>query len=167
MDKKIVVKAEKSGTMNKEFADFLHNTSNSFDVKAAVINALGWNTNGKLNSNIYSDLIYKKKINESDIYKIEPNDLFVIGYLKAMDDYFNVKEALRFLKQARIKYKDSYTVRIIEALTKAQNVMDKDFCKAWKYTDKVFTNTDVTNDMREDARKIIYDYMVIYKEYCK
>jgi hypothetical protein len=45
--------------------------------------------------------------------------------------------------------------------------MEKDFCKVWKYANKVFSNNDLEMDMREDAGKIIYDYMILYKEYCK
>ncbi|MBL0106070.1 MAG: hypothetical protein IPP52_01920 [Ignavibacteria bacterium] len=46
-DLEIVKKAKASGEMNSEFALFLHNESNPIDKKAALINALGWDFNGK------------------------------------------------------------------------------------------------------------------------
>lgn len=166
-DEDIVLSAEQTGVMNQEFADYLHDIKNPADVKAALINALGWSTDGKSNAEIYNKLIHKRQITEEDIPEINENELFVIGYLMAMDNYFDVSRSLPFLKQARIKNKRSYTYSIIEALVKAQKVMEKDFCKAWKYTDKVFSNKQLDPDMREGARKIIYDYMVLYKNDCR
>lgn len=163
----IVLTAEQTGIMNQEFADYLHDGSNPADIKAALINALGWSTDGKSNAEIYNTLIHKRQINGDDISDLNSNELFVIGYLTAMDDYFNAAKSLPFLKQARRMKPDSYTYCIIEALAKAQAAMEKDFCKAWKYTSKVFSNKNLKQDMREDAGKIIYDYMIIYKEYCK
>jgi hypothetical protein len=162
----IVLKAEQLGIMNQEFADYLHDRSNPDDVKAALINALGWSTDGKSNAEIYNTLIHKKQITEADISALNANELFVIGYLKALDNYFDVSNAILFLRQARIKNSNSFTYSIIEALAKSQKAMEKDFCKVWKYASKVFSNKDLEIEMREDARKMIYDYMVIYKKDC-
>ena len=162
----IVLKAEQTGVMNQEFADYLHDRSNPIDVKAALINALGWSLEGKSNAEIYNTLIHKRQMTEEDIFKINANELFVIGYLMALDNYFDVSKAILFLKQARIKNSGSYTYSIIEALAKAQKAMEKDFCKVWKYANKVFSNEDLEMDMREDAGKMMYDYMIVYKEYC-
>ncbi|MDQ3020563.1 MAG: hypothetical protein M3R36_08340 [Bacteroidota bacterium] len=159
----IVMKA-KNGAIDQEIADYLHSESNLIDNKAAVINALGW---GKSNSSQYLNLIYNSPIEESDINTLNASEVFVIGYLNAMDNYQNPDGALPFLKRAKSLLSNSYTVNIIYNLVKAQKVMDLDFCKVWKYGNKVFTNAELEMDMREDARKIIYDYMVIYKDYCK
>ncbi|MDZ4713809.1 MAG: hypothetical protein SGI89_15990 [bacterium] len=166
-DVDIVLKAEQLGVMNSEFAEYLHNESNPVEVKAALINALGWDFNGKLNSEIYCNEIHKRAIDRSDISGLNTNELFVIGYLKAMDNYLDPKTSLSFLKQARKKNDESYTVAIIEALVKAQIAMEKDFCKVWKYGNKVFSNKDLDKDMRSAGIKIIYDYIAIYKNDCK
>lgn len=166
-DVDIVLKAEQTGGMTREFADYLHDSSNPDDVKAALINALGWSTEGKTNAEMYKMFLkHKKNLTENDIVELDANELFVIGYLMAMDNYFDSGKALIFLKQARKKKQSSYTYSIIEALVKAQIAMEKDFCKAWKYTNKVFSNKSLVQDMREDARKIIYDYMILYKNDC-
>lgn len=166
-DVDIVLKAEQTGVMNSEFAGYLHNRSNPVNVKAALINALGWDFKGKLNSEIYCNEIYKRVIDESDISGLNANELFVIGYLKAMDNYLDPKASLPFLQEARKKNDESYTVAVIEALIKGQIAMEKDFCKVWKYGNKVFTNNDLEQDMRDAGKKIIYDYIVIYKNECK
>lgn len=167
MDKEIVLKAEATKIMNKEIAEYLHSGSNPIDVKAAVINAMGWDADGKMNAMIYNTEIYNKQLTEGDIPGMSADELFVIGYLKALDDYNAPEDALPFLNAAQDKMNDSYTVSVIEALIKAQLAMVKDFCKAWKSTNKVFTNKNLNDDMREEAVKIIYDYMILYKKDCK
>lgn len=162
-DLEIVKKAKASGEMNSEFALFLHNESNPIDKKAALINALGWDFNGKKNAMLYCNIIFGKQINEKDIASVSAEDNFVIGYLKALDDYFYPYKAVPYLKAAQKKMDDSYTVFIILALVRAQNA---DFCSSWRYVNKVFRNKDLEKDLRKEAVKIIYDYMVLYKNDC-
>ncbi len=51
MDKEIVLKAGVTKIMNNEIAEYLHSGSNPIDVKvdvkAAVINAMGWDADWK------------------------------------------------------------------------------------------------------------------------
>lgn len=147
--------------MNSEFAIFLHNESVPIDQKAALINALGWDLNGKKNAGLYCSIIFGKQINEEDISSVSAQDNFVIGYLKALDDYFYPYKAIPYLKESQKEMDDSYTVFIILALVRAQNA---DFCSSWKYVNKVFRNKDLEKDLRKDAVKIIYDYMALYKK---
>lgn len=159
----IVIKAKETGTMNPEFASFLHNESNAIDKKAALINALGWDVNGKKNADLYCEFIFGKQIKDADINSVSAQDKFVIGYLKALDDYYYPYKAVPFLRESLKEIDDSFTVSIILALVRAQNA---DFCSSWKYVNKVFRNKDLEKDMRMEAVKIIYDYMVLYKNDC-
>lgn len=163
-DLEIVKKAKASGEMNSEFALFLHDESYPIDQKAALINALGWDFNGKKNAVLYCNIIFGKQINEKDIASVSAQDNFVIGYLKALDDYFYPYKSVPYLKAAQKKMDESYTVFIFLALVRAQNA---DFCSSWKYVNKVFRNKDLEKDLRKEAVKIIYDYMAIYKNDCK
>ena len=62
-DLEIVKKAKASGEMNSEFALFLHNESNPIDKKAALINALGWDFNGKKNAMLFGkNIILTQKL---------------------------------------------------------------------------------------------------------
>ena len=63
--------------------------------------------------------------------------------------------------------KESFTVSIILALARGQNVMDYDWCEVWRLTEEVLTNKELRQDLRPEATKMIIDYMVLYKEYCK
>lgn len=167
LDNEIVVKAENTKMIDQEIADYLHDTSNPMDIKAAVINALGWDVTGRLNYNIYCGMIHGKLLDESDLNILNPNELFVLGYLKAMDNYFEPKPAVPFLNKAKDDMSNSFTVAMIDALVKGQETMSTDFCNVWKLSEGVFDNASLEKDMRESAKKIIYDYVVIYKNDCK
>ncbi|MBV6479364.1 MAG: hypothetical protein HGGPFJEG_02135 [Ignavibacteria bacterium] len=152
--------------MSPEFADFLHSRINAIDLKAALINALGWE---KVSGNTekYCMYIFNKTPDELDIDELGAEDLFVIGYLSAMENYHNPNESLEFLKKAKKKLSKSYTVNIIYSLVKSQIAMEKDFCSVWKIYNKVDNNKKLNHDMRLYAEKIILDYMYLYKDFCK
>jgi len=163
----IVLQAEQMGTINREIANYLHNVNNPIDIKAAVINALGWDINGKNNAREYTMIIYNSYVISDDMIAASTDEAFVLGYLHAMDNYSDPDYALNYLKMAQQSNSKSYTVNLIYRLVKAQKAMDTDFCKAWQQVNKVYLNDDLNMDMREDARKVIYDYMINYKGYCK
>lgn len=166
IDEDIVLKAEQTNVMTKDFAEFLHSKIYATDLKAALINAIGWNLNGMNNSEEYCRIIFNKKTDELKLEDLSSEDLFVIGYLKAMENYFEPEKAEKYLREARKRMKKSFTVAVIYALFKSQIAMENDFCRVWKIVDKVFRNKNLKQDMRESAKKIIYDYIVVYKEYC-
>jgi hypothetical protein len=58
-------------------------------------------------------------------------------------------------------------VAIILAIAKAQKVMDTNMCDVWKTANQVFENEKLEQDMRPEAKQVIYDYMVLYKDECK
>ena len=161
-DVDIVPKAEQLKIINKEISDYLHNESNPLDVKAAVINALGWEASG--NYERYCQFVFDRLIIDADIASLNKGDAFTIGYLIAMGNYFTPGKALPYLKRARELDNESFTINIIYNLVRAQIAMEKDFCKVWKYTNKVFNNKKLNGDMRSGAKKIIYDYVVLYKK---
>jgi len=162
-----VLKAEQTGELSGELAEFLHSRLNSIDKKAAVINAFGWDINVKGNAEKYCIKIFGKSLTEIDINDTAAEDLFVIGYLNAMENYHNPEKSFVFLKESLKQLKSSFTARMIYALVRSQIAMNTDFCKVWKYSDKIFSNKELNSDMTQSGVKIIYDYMVLYKDYCK
>jgi len=68
---------------------------------------------------------------------------------------------------ARNKNPESFTVAVVLMLAKAQKGMDSGFCGVWKLASEVFSDRNLKQDMRPDAKKIIYDYMVLYKSDCQ
>ena len=163
-DVDMVVKAKKKGKMNSEIAEFLSSKVNSIDEKAAVINALGWEFDGKNNAERYAKFIYDKKLSELDLGELKDDDLFCIGYMQALDDYFNPSKALPYLEEAVKKDDQSFTIAVILALVKAQKIMDSgNWCKMWEVTYDVFNDKHLIGDLRDGAKKIIRDYMILYK----
>lgn len=161
-----VLIAEQTNVMTPEFADFLHSKIYTIDLKAALINALGWDFKTHGNTEKYCRYIFNKSPDSLDFDELGSEDLFVVGYLNAMENYHHPSGSLKYLKKARKELKKSFTVNVIYSLVQAQTAMEKDFCKVWKIYDKVYKNKNLNQDMRLSASKIIYDYMYLYKNYC-
>jgi hypothetical protein len=159
-----VVKAADRGKVTGEIARFLTSKDNSINEKAAVINAIGWKFEGTKHAEEFCKKVYKKSLKNINIDELDGDALFCIGYLQALDDYFNPDKALPYLEAAQKKNDQSLTVALILALAKAQNIMDKgDWCKMWEITRRVLDDKSLYQDMREGAKKIIRDYMILYK----
>jgi len=170
MDIKMVEVAAEAKTINPDIAAFLMNSKIPLDIKAAVINALSWDINGKKNAElfkIYLGLKYRIRAKDLKISKLNGDELFCLGYLTVMDDYFRPEVAIPILEKSRKKNPDSFTVAIILALAKAQRAMDSDWCNVWNPVRQVFDDETLARDMRPEAGKIIYDYMVLYKQSCR
>ena len=170
LDVKMVERAHLEGVMGLEIAEFLSSPENPIDVKAAVINALSWKIDGKSNAELYAyylALLYHVSVTELDTEFLSVDEIFCLGYLTIMDDYFHPEKALLLLEEAHKVMKESFTVSIILALTRGQKVMDYDWCEVWRLTEEVLKNKELRQDLRPEAIKMIIDYMVLYKEYCK
>ena len=165
----IDVALEADGKINQEIMFFLTG-SQSIDKKMALINALGWNIDGQNNAETFLDFLQKKKKykNRFDfMQKGTADELLCMAYILAMDNYFDVREALEIAEKALSKNKKSYTFNIITALIRAQNVFDKDWCEVYKCTDSVRKNKKLKLDLQKPALDIIFGYMDLYKDECK
>ena len=175
IDVPMVKKAHEKGKIDQDIADYLLNKYVSIDKKAAVINALSWKFEGKNNAKLfqkYLDEFVKPNYDSNDHYqthhmpvsKLDADDLFCLGYLALMDDYFNPDKAINILEQAHDKNPKSFTVAIILAIAKAQKAMDKDWEEVWVLTNNVLKDKSLNNDLNPEAKNIIVDYMKLYKE---
>ncbi|MCX7921521.1 MAG: DUF5050 domain-containing protein [Clostridia bacterium] len=166
MDVDIVKEAKESKIMTPKIAQYLASQTNPIDVKAAVINALGWDTDGKNNAAYFSEYLYKKSVKDLDLDTLEGDILFCLGYLTVMDDYFSPEKALPILEKAQVKLKDNFTVSIITSLVKAQTYMHTgEWYSVWKVTEEVLNNKALKSDLRPEALTIIIDYMGLYSKY--
>lgn len=169
-DVKMVQRAHLEGVMGVEIAEYLSSPENPIDHKAAVINALSWRFEGKNNAELYTyylGLLYHMSITELDTDFLSADEIFCLGYLIAMDDYFHPENAIVLLEEAQKMMKDSFTVSMVLALVKAQIAFEQDWCEAWKIIEQVLQNADLKQDLRPEAKKIIVNYMILYREYCK
>ncbi len=155
----------KDGVLNEDLMKYL-DEDNPIDVKMAIINKLSWDSDRGSNSAKYFNYLSKKYDydDEMDFIKNGSGDnLLCMAYLKAMDDYFNVEDAIWYAEMA-LKFKPkSYTYNIILAIIKAQKAMDYDWKEVYELTNSL-RNKDLNIDMKEEARNSIYEYMDSYKE---
>jgi hypothetical protein len=168
-DYEIVQQAQKAGVLNLEMAQYLSSKSAAIDVKAAVINALSWNIDGKQNATLYRyflALSYGTTIEKLNPRTLTSDETFALGYLTVMDDYFHPEKAVPLLKMAKAQRSNSLTVAMIAALVQAQAAFDSDWCKLWMLTNGAANDTTLKQDLRPEAKKIILDYMNLYRSSC-
>lgn len=165
-EKIMVTASEAKGILTNELMNYLNAKKNPIAVKMAIINQLSWDINGKDNATIFFNYLVLKhgyKSKEDFLKKGKDYQLLCMAYIKALDNYFDVNEAIEFAEQALVKNPKSYTFNIICALIKAQLAFDSDWCKVYSLTNDVRTNISLSNDMNEEAIKIIFEYMDLYK----
>jgi hypothetical protein len=168
-DFKIISSAEASGYLDQEIADNLMSVKISTDVKAAIINALSFEILGKDNAERFKKILLDK-YNADSYNKIDTlltaDELFCLGYLTVMDDYFSPERGIIYFEKALVKNPTSYTINMIYNLTIAQEVFLLDKCKAWTLIDNVQKRTDLRELMLPDAINVIVDFMTVYKYDC-
>jgi len=165
----IVLDAELKGELTDDIAAFLLDKNNPIDAKAAVINAMGWSYDGTKNSEKFKEYLAKSKgvtTAQINLDNLSADELFCMGYLLALDDYFTVDDAINMLEKAASKNKTSFTIHLILNLTKAQKTMDTNFCAVWTLTAEALNNKSLKRDMKTTAIQSVVDYMIMYKSEC-
>ncbi len=161
------------GKLTNNLMLYLSNRAFPIDIKMAVINALGWNFYGQKNFDAYLDFLEMRsglERNQEVFYKkMDADELLCLAYLKAMDNYFDVKDAKTLAEAAveksrRSRY--SYTFQLINALIGAQQKMEGNWCRMYQLTNAVRTNSTLDYDFPPEADKIVFDYMELYKAEC-
>lgn len=168
-DHAIVSTAESTHGLNQEIMAFLADEHTLIDVKAAVINAIGWSYAGNANASQFWQYLADKhgstaeKLNLKDL---NAHELFSYGYLMALGDYFNVEAAITVLELAAQKQTASFTIHLFLAVTKAQKAMNNDWCQVWQLTSAVLNDTSLKRDLKTAAIQSVVDYMILYKSSC-
>ena len=166
-DSKIVQLASNTnGWLTIELMNYLNESMHPIELKIAIINELSW---GSMYNNVEPFYEYlKEKNNYKDIDDFLDNAsaeiLICMAYLKALDDYFDVDEAIVYAKKAKSKNSESYTINIISALIEAQKAMDSDWGEVYSFVNKVRMNQSLNRDMKQEAIDIIFEYMDLYKD---
>ncbi len=165
LDEPIVQEADEAGVITQELAEYLAQEAAPLDIRAAVINAIGWKDDPEGKVDTYVRLAYGKTFSELDLSSLRGDELFVIGYLYAMDDYFDTESAEELLRSAKQNMKDSFTAALIHAIVKSQNPMlSSSWEEVWKIAAAVAFDERLNMDMRPEAAEIIIDYMVLYSD---
>jgi hypothetical protein len=160
--------AAANGILTEELAAYLADARQPIDVKMAVINRLSWSFDGKANAAVFRQYLLGHGYKSDKDFKKrgKAHEFIAMAYLRALDNYFDVQEAIDWADLALKKDSKSYTVQLIAALIKAQQAMDTDWCRVYRLTDAVRTNELLTGDMKEEASAIIFDYMGLYADSC-
>ena len=170
-DEEIIIKAsEANGQLTKELMKYLIKKKNPIDVKMALINELSWDIDGKSNAETFLNYLKKKNIykNEGDFLDETEGDIILcLAYLKALDNYNQVNDALAYAEHALKKNPKSYSFNIITALIRSQKAFDSDWCMVFTHTNNVRKDISLELDMKDKAVSIIFEYMDLYKGDCK
>lgn len=161
--------AKSNGTITEQQLQFLTNLKNPIAIKLALINSLGWNTKGKFNSSKYIVYLLKKhtQLNYKNFYnQATADELICYAYLRAMDDYFNVKSASVFAKQAMRKAPTSYSIHLIGTLIQVQGLNAINWCSIYTKMNHVRINKKLQLDIRLESVNAVFNYTDGYKEYC-
>ena len=96
-------------------------------------------------------------------------ELFCLGYMTVMDNYFDPEKSLIYFDSAGSSIRKSYTFQIINALIKTQSLLEDQnkWCRIWTTINAVETNKELKVDMNAEGRKIILDYINIYNDNCE
>ena len=152
------------------------------DIRAAMINALGWSFNGQNNAEVYLKYIARSQeqsISELTIEELSPQETFSLGYLLAMDDYFELSpiggsspleqlDALAVLKAAVLKDPSSFSVVLVQSLAQAQSLIDNPdrWCNIYQLVAAVNDNFVGDRNLRPEAVEIVMDYISLYEDSC-
>ncbi|TNE53473.1 MAG: leucine-rich repeat domain-containing protein [Bacteroidetes bacterium] len=170
-DVKLVQKAiDSDGQLNEEQVLFLSDGTQDIGSQMALINALGWNSNGKNNAQTFFRLLQKKqgyKSMDEFLQQGEACAIMSLAYLKSMDNYFDVRLASHYAYTALKKNPRSFTIQMVTALIESQTLMNSSFCEVWMRVDQVRQNRSLNSDFRPKAIEAIHSYIVLYKDYCQ
>lgn len=165
----VVSYAEQKGYLDEKIAESLLSPKLATDVKAAIINALSFEILGKDNSVRFIRFLKEKYKLENIEYHLDTltaDELFCLGYLTVMDDYFVPEAAFPYFDKALQKNPKSFTIHTIYALSMAQQLFLFDKCRAWKTVNNELTNPELTDLMLPEAIDLIRTFINVYSEDC-
>jgi hypothetical protein len=177
MDVPMVQEALKSkGKITNEMMEYIDNDTNPLDIKLAIINAIGWDHKGLINSKIFFKYVINNKKYKTDFsgdymafkWYATRDELICYSYMRAMDNYFDVVDAFEMAGEAVRKYSDSFSVNMIYNLIKSQGLTAfGENCYASKMFLTLKDNPKLKIDMRKESMSYVFEYMMSIGENCK
>lgn len=151
------------------------------DRKAAVVNALGWQSPGNALA-FLNGLAAARGVAPEDITlaRLTAADRFVLGYLLALETYAD-PSALRpgaldvwgatpmqLLDQAATSLPRDFTVHLVRGLVEAQHAMGTSKCSVYLATARVLEKFPVARrNLRRRAIRSVESYAALYKPACE
>lgn len=136
-------------------------------VRLAIVNQFGWNFDGQDHAQImasYLNEMYGWKSEKDIIKKADAHTLITYAYVKAMDDYFDVKAAKKIADAALKKAPKSRAVNMIHAVINAQYTFNAGkWNKIFPEANKAATDPNLENDFSAAAVDLIMEYIGLYE----
>lgn len=140
-------------------------------VKVAAINAVSW-VYGEYVGNAEQFLAANAGTNgfaslEELLEQGTADQLICYAYLRALDDYDDVAEALVVAEKAVERAPGSLAIAMIHGLIKAQHAFETDWCLVFESTNQVRQQRSRYNyDFSAAAMANIFEYMDLYEDDC-
>lgn len=172
LDQPLIAEAKQTQTLSPEMAAFLTDRSIPIDQRLALVNALGWNFDGQNNHKLFAahlaDLHDKTGASPAAL-PLTGEELLLLGYMTAMDDYFHPELGLPMVRRGARQLWQSQSAQLVLAVTEAQDYIPraKVWCQVWLMTQQALNKPDAKADMRPEGRKLLLDYMQIYADECQ
>ena len=177
-----LVKIASTRGLTKNILEALSDPDVPDDVRAAIINALGWSVEGQQHARVYLDYIAQSRnqpLSKLTIDKLTSQETFSLGYLLAMDDYFNLSplggenpleqlDALTLLQAAVIKDPANFSLALVHSLAQAQLLLAQPqrWCDIYQLVAAVDSDFVGDRQMRRQAVEQVMDYISLYQDYC-
>lgn len=154
------------------------------DVRAAIVNQIGWSNEPQQNATLYLDYIARSRKTQPSritLAMLTPQEAMALGYLLAMDNRFLLDEpiggsgevqqanALSLLNAAVAKSPKDYSVALIQSLIQSHNEFRRgpaNWCAVYETVQGTVEEFPGERNMRPQAVQIIMDYIGIYEKYC-
>lgn len=154
------------------------------DVRAAIVNQIGWSNEPQANAQRYFDYLARQQDIAPSTMKLEmlaPEEKMALGYLLAMDRRFSLSDpiggrgevaqtpALELLNLARVQAPDDFSVMLIHALVESHaefQVGPGNWCAVYQGMNSAIEGFPGDRNMRPDAIAAIVDYIDLYRNEC-
>ena len=150
--------------LSKNILEYLESPQNPIAIKIAVINAIS-NGTMRYTENFYEYLQKKNGYESMDDFIARSSGELIIcmAYFEALGNYFVADNTVLLANHAKAKSPQSYTVNIICALIEAEKAFGSNSCEVYNLVNRVRENETLTDDMNEEAKAAIFEYIDLYE----
>ncbi|MCR5193726.1 MAG: hypothetical protein K6D59_10525 [Bacteroidales bacterium] len=163
----VIIEANSQGCTDKVM-DLICDDTQPLELRLAAVNAIGWKFEGQ--NNYQRCLNHFTKKHNTTIDKVDeyftPESYCVFAYLMALDNYFEVDNALEMATHAQQLKPTSKGIALIRALIAAQQLLSGNWCELYRTVAIVTYDKSLEKDVSEVMVEEIMDYIKDYLGYC-
>lgn len=163
----IQLAAQSGGILTTDLMDYLIDESNPIDLKLAIINRLGWYSDGKNNSALFYEYLRCKNQNPYT-YEATADIMICFACLIAMDDDFIFAvDAMPYALKAKEMNESSLTINLFceLAISNSNRVIISVWPEVRTHIYGILNNDNLVHDMKPEAIRIIIDHLERYNDF--